>query len=72
VTVTTGPYSWVISTTGFDVVHAAQAHGQPRLGPGSSAVDFKGTVETFQRPDTVTTGPDWVELRGWVSKTNHL
>jgi hypothetical protein len=72
VTVATGPYEWQLSTTTFDVVHAASVGGKPRLGPGRASVDALGGRVVFGPPSEVKTGGDWVELRGWAEEAKHL
>jgi hypothetical protein len=72
VTVTTGDAQFVISTRTFDVVHAASVKGVARLGPGRVTVDALGSPTTFGPPSEVTSGGDWVELRGWAEAKKHL
>ncbi len=72
VDVTTGDARFAISTRTFDVVHAASWHGAPRLGPGRVTVNALGSPSTFGAPSEVTTGGDWVELRGWADQGKHL
>ncbi len=72
VDVTTGNARFSISTKTFDVVHAASLRGAARLGPGRVTVDALGSTSTFGPPSEVTTGADWVELRGWADTSKHL
>ncbi|MDB4969214.1 MAG: hypothetical protein JWN44_4903 [Myxococcales bacterium] len=72
VDVTTGEARFSISTKSFDVLHAASLGGKPRLGPGRVTVNALGSTSTFGAPSEVTTGGDWVELRGWADAPKHL
>jgi hypothetical protein len=72
VTVSTGPYEWQLSSTAFDVVHAASVGGKVRLGPGRASVEALGGKVVFGPPSEVKTGADWVELRGWAREDKHL
>jgi hypothetical protein len=67
-----GRATWTLSTTAFDVVHAASFDGTPRLGPGRAGVRALGRDLAFGPPTAVTRGADWVELRGWVDEQAHL
>jgi hypothetical protein len=72
VAIRAGRATWELSTTAFDVVHAAAVDGQPRLGPGRATVRALGKPLSFGPPAAVTRGADWVELRGWVDEASHL
>ncbi|HVU49939.1 MAG TPA: hypothetical protein VHL80_04590 [Polyangia bacterium] len=72
VEVRAGRATWALSTTAFDVVHAAALDGRPRLGPGRATVRALGKQLAFGPPSAVTHGADWVELRGWVDAPSHL
>ncbi len=72
VDVTNGDARFSISTKTFDVVHAASWRGAARLGPGRVTVNALGSTSTFGPPSEVTTGGDWVELRGWADAGKHL
>ena len=72
VRIAAGHTTWELSTTAFDVVHAAAVDGKPRLGPGRVTVDALGKSLTFGPPSAVTHGADWVELRGWADEPSHL
>jgi hypothetical protein len=72
VDVVAGAARWQVSTTAFDVIHAASLGSKPRLGPGQATIDALGGTVVFGAPSQVTTGPDWVEVRGWADQKKHL
>jgi hypothetical protein len=72
VTVSTGVYSWVLSTNTFDVIHAASVKGQQRLGPGRATITALGKTLVFGPPVEVRMRADWVEFRGWADLKSNL
>lgn len=70
--IVTGAARWLVSTTEFSVIRSASIEGEERLRGGSASVAFLGSRSRFGRPETVTVGDDWVELRGWIDQGKRL
>jgi hypothetical protein len=70
--VVTGTARWLISTTDFSVIRSSSVAGEERLRGGGASVSFLGSRSRFGPPETVTTGGDWIELRGWVDRGKRL